>query len=143
MTSFPLDKANRIIEGAFAKAAALGLKALGVSVLDTGGHLIAFQRQDGASFLRPQMSSGKAYAALAVGMGGRRVEAIAKERPHLTAGVSDLSGGRILPVVGGVLIRDHAGTVIGAVGISGDTSDNDEAAAIAGIEAAGLIADAD
>ncbi len=67
-----------------------------------------FQRQDGASFLRPQMSSGKAYAALAVGMGGRRVEAIARERPHLTAGVSDLSGGKILPVVGGVLIRDAA-----------------------------------
>ena len=75
-------------------------------------------------------------------MGGRRVEAVAKERPHLTAGVSDLSGGRILPVVGGVLIRDGSGTVIGAVGISGDTSDNDEAAAIAGIEAAGLVADA-
>ncbi len=142
MTSFPIDKANQIIAGAFARAAALGLKPLGVSVLDAGGHLVAFQRQDGASFLRPQMSSGKAYAALAVGMGGRRVEAIARERPHLTTGVSDLSGGKILPVVGGVLIRDAAGTVIGAVGISGDTSDNDETAAIAGIETAGLTADA-
>lgn len=142
MTDFPLDKANKIIEGAFAKANALGLKPLGVSVLDAGGHLVAFQRQDGASFLRPQMSSGKAYAALAVGMGGRRVEAIAKERPHLTAGISDLSGGKILPVTGGVLIRDAAGTIFGAVGISGDTSDNDEAAAIAGIEAAGLTPDA-
>lgn len=142
MTSFPIDKANQIITGAFARAAALGLKPLGVSVLDAGGHLVAFQRQDGASFLRPQMSSGKAYAALAVGMGGRRVEAIARERPHLTTGVSDLSGGKILPVVGGVLIRDAAGTVIGAVGISGDTSDNDETAAIAGIETAGLTADA-
>ena len=142
MTTFPIDKANQIITGAFAKAAALELKPLGVSVLDAGGHLVAFQRQDGASFLRPQMSSGKAYAALSVGMGGRRVEAIARERPHLTAGVSDLSGGKILPVAGGVLIRDNAGTVIGAVGISGDTSDNDEIAAIAGIETAGLTADA-
>lgn len=142
MTSFPIDKANQIIAGAFAKAAVLGLKPLGVSVLDDGGHLVAFQRQDGASFLRPQMSSGKAYAALSVGMGGRRIEAIAKERPHLMAGVSDLSGGKILPVVGGVLIRDSAGTVIGAVGISGDTSDNDEIAAIAGIETAGFTADA-
>ncbi|RVA67879.1 heme-binding protein, partial [Mesorhizobium sp. M7A.F.Ca.CA.001.08.1.1] len=63
------------------------------------------------------------------------------ERPHLVAGISDVSGGRVLPVVGGVLIRDKAGAVIGAVGISGDTSDNDEAAAIAGIEAAGFTAD--
>ncbi len=74
-------------------------------------------------------------------MGSRRVEAFAKERPHLMAGVSDVSGGKVLPVVGGVLIRDASGAIVGAVGISGDTSDNDEAAAIAGIEAAGFTAD--
>ena len=141
MTSFPLDKARRIIDAAFAKGADLKLRPLGVSVLDAGGHLVAFQRQDGASFLRPQMSAGKAYGALAIGMGGRRVEGFARERPHLMAGVSDVSGGRILPVVGGVLIRDEAGDIVGAVGISGDGSDNDEAAAIAGIEAAGFTAD--
>jgi uncharacterized protein GlcG (DUF336 family) len=141
MTSFPLDKARRIIDAAFAKGADLKLRPLGVSVLDAGGHLVAFQRQDGASFLRPQMSAGKAYGALAIGMGGRRVEGFARERPHLMAGVSDVSGGRILPVVGGVLIRDEAGDIVGAVGISGDSSDNDEAAAIAGIEAAGFTAD--
>jgi uncharacterized protein GlcG (DUF336 family) len=141
MTALSLDKAKQIIDAAFAKGADLMFKPLGVSVLDAGGHLVAFQRQDGASFLRPEMSAGKAYGALAIGMGGRRVEAFAKDRPHLMAGISDVSGGRVLPVVGGVLIRDASGTVIGAVGISGDTSDNDETAAIAGIEAAGFTAD--
>ncbi len=142
MTALPLDTARTIIDAAFAKGSELKLKPLGVSVLDAGGHLVAFARQDGASFLRPQMSAGKAYGALSIGMGGRRVEAFARERPHLMAGVSDVSGGKVLPVVGGVLIRDKAGEIVGAVGISGDTSDNDEAAAIAGIEAAGLTADA-
>jgi uncharacterized protein GlcG (DUF336 family) len=142
MTSaLSLAAATTIVEAAFRKGQELELRPLGVSVLDAGGHLVAFQRQDGASFLRPQMSAGKAYGALAIGMGGRKVEAFAKDRPHLMAGVSDVSGGNILPVVGGVLIRDQAGAIIGAVGISGDTSDNDEAAAIAGIEAAGLVAD--
>jgi uncharacterized protein GlcG (DUF336 family) len=87
------------------------------------------------------MSAGKAYGALSIGMGSRRLEAFAKERPHLVAGISDVSGGRIVPVAGGVLIRDAGGEIVGAVGISGDTSDNDEACAIAGIEAIGLKAD--
>lgn len=141
MTALTLAKATEIIAAAFARGAELKLRPLGVSVLDAGGHLVAFQRQDGASFLRPQMSAGKAYGALAIGMGARRVEAFAKERPHLMAGVSDVSGGKVLPVVGGVLVRDASGAIVGAVGISGDTSDNDEAAAIAGIEAAGFTAD--
>ena len=141
MTSLTLATANAIIEGAFARGAELGLKPLGVSVLDAGGHLVAFQRQDGASFLRPQMSAGKAYGALSIGAGSRRLEAFAKERPHLMAGVSDVSGGQIVAVAGGVLIRNGDGEIVGAVGISGDTSDNDEAAAVAGIEAAGFAAD--
>ncbi len=141
MSSLTLATANAIIEGAFARGAELGLKPLGVSVLDAGGHLVAFQRQDGASFLRPQMSAGKAYGALSIGAGSRRLEAFAKERPHLMAGVSDVSGGRIVAVAGGVLILNRDGEIVGAVGISGDTSDNDEAAAVAGIEAAGFAAD--
>src|SRR5262245_3156656 len=141
MTALTLAAANAIIEAAFAKAAELKLKPLGVSVLDAGGHLVAFQRQDGASFLRPQMSAGKAFGALSIGMGSRRLEAFAKERPHLVSGISDVSARGILPVAGGVLIRDGSGEIIGAVGISGDTSDSAEAAAIAGIEAAGLKAD--
>ena len=141
MTALTLAAAKTIIDAAFAKGVELGLRPLGVSVLDAGGHLVAFQRQDGASFLRPQMSAGKAYGAVAIGMGGRRLEAFAKDRPHLMAGISDVSGSKILSVVGGVLIRDGAGTILGAVGISGDSSENDEAAAIAGIEAAGFAAD--
>lgn len=142
MSDLTLETANRIIAAALAKAAAEGFKPLGVSVLDAGGHLVAFQRQDGASFLRPEMSAGKAYGAVAVGMGARKLEAMAKERPHLMAGVADVSAGKVLPVTGGVLIRSADGAILGAVGISGDSSDNDEAAAIAGIEAAGLTPDA-
>ena len=93
MTSLTLATANAIIEGAFARGAELGLKPLGVSVLDAGGHLVAFQRQDGASFLRPQMSAGKAYGALSIGAGSRRLEAFAKGSPHLMAGIR---GGRRL-----------------------------------------------
>jgi uncharacterized protein GlcG (DUF336 family) len=141
MTAVTLAAANAIIEGAFAKAAELKLRPLGVSVLDAGDHLVAFQRQDGASLLRHQISAGKAFGALAVGMGSRRLEAFAKERPHLVAGISDVSGHGIVPVAGGVLIRDSNGGIVGAVGISGDSSDNDEAAAVAGIEAAGFTAD--
>lgn len=141
MPELTLETANAIITGAFARAKEENFRPLGVSVLDAGGHLVSFQRQDGASFLRPEMSAGKAYGALAIGMGSRRLEAIAKERPHLMSGVADVSGGRIVPAAGGVLIRAADGTVLGAVGISGDTSDNDEAAAIAGVESAGLIAD--
>ena len=141
MTALSLAKANTIIDAALATAADLKLKPLGVAVLDAGGHLIAFQRQDGASFLRPEMASGKAYGALALGLGSRTLDAFARDRPHLMAGVSAVSGGRIVPVPGGVLIRDSSGSMIGAVGISGDTSDNDEAAAIAGIQAAGFVAE--
>ena len=119
MTSLTLATANAIIEGAFARGAELGLKPLGVSVLDAGGHLVAFQRQDGASFLRPQMSAGKAYGALSIGAGSRRLEAFAKERPHLMAGVSDVSGGRIVAVAGGVLILNRDGEIVGdRVGVS-------------------------
>lgn len=136
-----LAKANTIIEAALAKGADAKFKPLGVAVLDAGGHLLAFQRQDGASMLRFEIARGKAYGALALGMSSRRIETIAKERPHFFTGVSGVSGGRAVPVAGGVLVRDSKGLLLGAVGISGDTSDNDETAAIAGIEAAGLVAD--
>lgn len=142
MTTLSLDHARKIIAAAFAKGAELKLKPLGVSVLDAGGHLVAFERQDGASFLRYQIGSGKAFGALAIGAGSRAVAKAAVERPHFMQGLSGVSDGRVVPVPGGVLIRDASGAIVGAVGISGDTSDNDEAAAIAGIEAAGLTADA-
>ncbi|MVA96423.1 heme-binding protein [Nitratireductor sp. CAU 1489] len=141
MSDLKLETANTIIETAFAKGAETGLKPLAVAVLDAGGHLVAFQRQDLSSLMRFQIAFGKAYGALALGMGTRAVDTMARERPHFMAALSDVAGGRLVPVPGGVLMRDGSGRLIGAVGVSGDTSDNDEAAAVAGIEAAGLVAD--
>lgn len=142
MPSLTLEKANSIIAAAFSKATELQLKPIAVSVFDAGGHLKAFQKQDGTSILRFEIASGKAFGALAVGAGSRWLNNQAKERPHFLEGLSNVSGGKIVPVPGGVLIKDADNEIIGAVGISGDTSDNDELAAIAGIEAVGFAADA-
>jgi uncharacterized protein GlcG (DUF336 family) len=135
-----LAKSNEIIASAFARAKDLNLKPLSIVILDAGGHVVAFQKQDGSSFLRFEIASGKAYGALSLGIGSRRVETMAKERPHFIEGLSGVSGGKIVPVAGGVLIRDKTG-ILGAVGVTGDTSDNDELVAIAGIETAGFEAD--
>lgn len=137
-----LAKANRIINAAFARGKELDLQPLTVVVLDAGGAPIAMQRQDGSSILRFEIASGKAFGALALGMGSRRIGAMAIERPHFMEGLSGVSGGRIVPVAGGVLVRDRKGAIIGAVGVSGDTSDNDESCAVTGIEATNLTADA-
>lgn len=140
MSILPLAKANEIIDAAFSEGKNLGLKPLSVAVLDAGGHLVAFQRSDGSSFLRYEIAAGKAYGCLALGVGGRWLNAQAQSRPHFLENLSAVSGGKIVAVPGGVLVK-HDGKIIGAVGITGDTSDNDEAAAIAGIEAAGFEAD--
>ncbi len=142
MTDLSLAKALEIITAALAKGGDLGLKPLAVVVLDAGGHVKAFQRQDGASMMRFEIASGKAYGALAVGVGSRWLNAQAETRPHFLEGLSNVSGGKIVAVPGGVLIKNSGGAIIGAVGITGDTSDNDEIAAIAGIQAAGFTADA-
>jgi uncharacterized protein GlcG (DUF336 family) len=141
MTELTLAKANAIIETTLAKAAELKLKPLGVVVLDAGGHPVALQRQDGASMLRTEIASGKAYGALAVGSGSRALSKTAIDRPHFFQGLSGVSGGKIVPVPGGVLVRARSGAILGAVGVSGDTSDNDEAVAVAGIETAGFTAE--
>jgi len=138
MAEITLTKANRMIGAALAKAKELGLKPLAVVVLDAGGHVKAAQRQDGASILRFEIASGKAYGALCVGSGSRWLHEQASERAHFLEGLSAVSGGKIVPVPGGVLVRRGNGELAGAVGISGDTSDNDEACAIAGIEASGF-----
>lgn len=143
MADISLTKANKIISAALAKAREMELKPLGVVVLDAGGHPKAFQRQDGASFLRFEMAAGKAYGALSVGMGSRWLHDQAAARAHFLTGMVGISEGKILPVPGGVLVKDRRGAVVGAVGISGDTSDNDEEAAVAGIEAAGFTAQID
>lgn len=142
MTEVTLNKALKIINAAFAKGKEKGFKPLAVVVLDAGGHVKAVQRQDGASMMRFEIACGKAYGAVAVGMGSRWLNAQAETRPHFLEGLSAVSGGKIVPIPGGVLIRDRKNAIIGAVGVTGDISDNDEIAAIAGIEAAGYTPDA-
>lgn len=136
-----LSTAETITSAAFAKAAELGLKPLTVVVLDAGGHTVTLKRQDGSSNLRPQIATGKANGALAVGTGTRWLNANAETRPHFVNALNGVAGGNIIPVPGGVLVRNEAGETLGAVGITGDTSENDEACAVAGIETAGLVAD--
>ncbi|KTR83531.1 uncharacterized protein GlcG (DUF336 family) [Novosphingobium fluoreni] len=140
MGAITLDQANTIIAAAFAKGQELGLKPLSVAVLCPGGHLIAFQRADGASTLRPQIATGKASGALALGVNSRAIADMAADRPTFVASLGPISQGGIIPAAGGVIVRDSAGAIVGAVGITGDTSDNDETCALAGIGAAGLAA---
>jgi uncharacterized protein GlcG (DUF336 family) len=141
MAKLTLSKANKIIRDALAKGKELGLKPLTVVVLDAGGATIAMQREDGSSHLRPEIATGKAFGCIAAGVGSRWLNAQAETRPHFLEGLSNVSGGRIVAVPGGVLVKTKTGEIIGAVGITGDTSDNDEAAAVAGIEGAGLTPD--
>jgi uncharacterized protein GlcG (DUF336 family) len=118
------------------------LKPLAVAVFDERGCLRAFLSQDGTSLLRGDVAQGKAYGALALGMGSRAIFKRAQEQPFFVDAVNSLAQGKIIPVPGGVLMRDKSGVLIGAVGVSGDTSDNDETCAIAGVAAAGLIPEA-
>lgn len=134
-------EARAIIDGALAKGAALNLQPLAITVLDAGGHMKAFLRQDGASNQRFEISRGKAAGAIGMGLGSRALNARAEAQAYFINAVSQLIPGGLVPVPGGVLIKVD-GVIAGAVGISGDNSDNDEACAIAGIEAAGLTADA-
>jgi uncharacterized protein GlcG (DUF336 family) len=140
MSHISLDQANRMIVAAFNKASELKLKPLGVAVLDAGGHLLAFQRQDGASTLRPQIAMAKAGGALALGISSRKIAEMAIERPSFIASLGAISPLGVLPAAGGVILVDTEGRPIGAVGITGDTSDNDEACALAAISSVGLTA---
>ena len=135
-----LDQANRIIAVAFQQAAEMKLKPLSVAVLDPGGHLIAFQRQDKTWNMRLQVATGKAAGALALGMSSRKIGEMAVQRPAFIASLGPIFPQGLIPVPGGVVVTDGAGVVMGAVGVTGDTSDNDEVCALAGIEAAGLKA---
>jgi uncharacterized protein GlcG (DUF336 family) len=141
VATISLQLANSMIAETLARALTLGLKPLSVAVLDAGGHLIAFQRQDGSSNLRPQIAVAKAAGALALGISSRRIGEIAAERPAFVAAVTQLGTGMV-PAAGGVIVCDAQGVPIGAVGVTGDTSDNDEACALAAIAAAGLSAQA-
>lgn len=138
MKTIRLADANRIIASAFEKGAQLGLKPLCVAVLDPGGHVIAIQRQDEASNLRPQIAIAKASGALDLGVSSRKIADMAAERPTFVASLASLAPRGIIPVAGGVIVMLD-GEIVGAVGVTGDTSDNDEECALAGIAAAGLL----
>lgn len=141
MTELLLDRAQTILTAALAHARNSKLKPLAVAVLDARGALKTFAAEDGTSLKRAEIATGKAHAALSMGMGTRAINKLAMERPHFVAAVTHAAGGMFIPVQGGVLIKDADGKVIGSVGVTGDTSDNDEAAAIAGIKTAGFTAD--
>jgi uncharacterized protein GlcG (DUF336 family) len=136
-----LQQASVIVDKALEHGRKLGFKPLTVVVLDAGGHLKAMKREDGSSLLRPEIAGGKAWGALGMGFGGRDFPPRAAANPVFIQALSVASGGRVVPVPGGVLIRDAAGEILGAVGISGDTSENDETCAVRGIGSAGLVAD--
>ncbi|BAS11016.1 conserved hypothetical protein [Arthrobacter sp. Hiyo4] len=138
--SIDLVTAQSIIAKALATGQQHGFKPLTVVVLDAGGHVTAVARQDGASNNRFEIAQGKAYGALALGMGSRALMERAEQQAYFIAAATAALGGRLIPVPGGVLIRDAEGAIKGAVGISGDSSDNDETAAATAIEAAGLTA---
>lgn len=140
MTDLTLTTAQTILTAALAKARELNLKPLAIVVLDSRGAIKAALAEDGTSIKRMEVALGKAHGALGLGLGSRSLFKRAKEQPFFLAAVGPLVGG-LVPVPGGVLIRDASGTTIGAVGISGDSSDNDEAVGIAGIVAAGLVPD--
>lgn len=142
MTSISLSDATQMVDKALAKGRETELEALTVVVLDAGGHVVCAKREDGSGILRFELAFGKAYGALGFGLGSRDLAGKAKNAPGFMVGASDASGGRCVPAPGGVLIKDAEGRIIGAVGISGDTGNNDEVCAIAGIEAVGLTPDA-
>ena len=135
-----LSQARQIVDASLAKGRELGLKPLSVVVLDARGSLVAALSEDGCAQLRPKVAHGKANAAIGLGMGTRALMNRAEQQAYFVQAVNGVLGGDMVPVPGGVLIRTAEGELVGAVGISGDTSDNDEAAALAGIAAAGLTA---
>jgi uncharacterized protein GlcG (DUF336 family) len=139
MAELTLEIARKILDAALAKGVEKKFKPLVVTILDARGCTKLTAAQDGTSLMRAEIAQGKAYGALAMGMGSRALFQRAQEQAFFIGAVNTLAQGRLVPVPGGVLIQSD-GALLGAVGISGDTSDNDEACAIAGIEAAGLKA---
>jgi uncharacterized protein GlcG (DUF336 family) len=135
-----LESARTVIAATRDHASMAGFQPVTVVVLDAGAHVVAAEREDGSSIKRFEIAFGKAHGALALGLGSRSIMARAEQQPHFIAAVTAVVGGSLVPVPGGVLVHDADGGLIGAVGVTGDTSDNDESAAVAGIEAAGFVA---
>ena len=138
MAKLTLKQANTIIEKGLAKAREMKIKPLAIVVLDEAGNIVSAQREDGASMFRMDVAKGKAWAAVAMGASSKALARRAKDNPNFFITLAATAGGRFLPQTGAVLIKDSSGQVLGAAGASGGTGDEDEAACIAGIEAAGL-----
>jgi len=141
MQLLDLLTATDIASSAIRYARETGFKPLAVAVLDAAGHPLAVLRDEHASFLRPQIATGKARGCLGMGFGGRELARRAQAMPAFFDAINSLTGGEVVPVAGGVLIRNAEGRILGAIGISGDTSDNDERCALQAIEQVGLVAD--
>jgi len=141
MPSLTLDQASTIVDAALRKGRETGCAPLTVAVLDAGGHLVAFKREDGSGIMRFDIAFGKAWGSLGMGFPSRTLGERAEKYPAFFQMLAAVSHGRLVPAAGGVLIRGDGGNIIGAVGISGDNSDKDELCAVAGITAAGLKAD--
>ncbi len=140
MSVLTLNKANQIINGALAIARHLNLAPLTVVVLDENGFIKSMQREDGCTQLKQEVAVAKAWGAVNMGMSSRSLAVVAEQRPAFMNALVDIAGGKVMPVPGGVLIRDEDNHIIGSVGISGDVSDQDERSAIAGIKEAGFVA---
>jgi len=136
-----LADAKKIIENTLAAQAKNKFKPMAVVVLSSAGTIRASESQDGTSLMRPKVAHGKAFGAISLGMGSRALFERAKQEPFFIQSVNSLADGALVPVAGGVLVKDDKGNLLGAVGVTGDTSDNDEMVAVAGIEAAGFKAD--
>lgn len=141
MSALALEAAQTIATATLRAGREKSFKPLSVAVYDERGALKALLSDDGTSLRRAEIAMGKAYGALSMGLGSRALHKMAVDRPYFIAAVTHVVGGQLVPVPGGVLIKDSQGNILGAVGVSGDTSDNDEIAAAAGIEAAGLTFD--
>ncbi len=140
MSPLTLAQANQIIAAAFGRSKQAGYKPMAIAVLDDAGHLKAFAREDGASMFRFEVARGKAWGAVGMGVSSRVLGERAKENPNFFLSLAATASGKFLPQTGAVLIKDAAGQVLGAVGASGGTGDEDELICIAGVEAAGLKA---
>ncbi len=141
MSSISLAQATTIIDSALAEARRNNFRPIIVLVLDDGGHVIALKREDGTGYLATEIAWAKAWGAVGMGSASRILGERMEARPAVVAAIAAASQGRFMAIPGGVLIRDASGRIVGAVGASGETSDNDEKCAIAGVKATGLIAD--
>ena len=142
MTTLTLDQANTILSAALAQSRKQGYKPMAIVVLDGAGHLKAAQREDGASMFRIDIATGKAWAAVGMGVASRVLAQRAKDNPNFVTTLAATAGGKFLPQTGAVLIKDAAGVILGAAGASGGTGEEDEAACAHGVEQAGYTADA-